>query len=316
MKKVFVVVLHYKGKQFTRQCLLSLEKTKTAGFSLKAVVVDNNSPEPITDLKKEFNRYIFIENKENLGFAEGNNVGIRKALQDGADYVFVVNNDTILDKNLLVQLFKVASLNDKSGILAPKIYFAPGYEYHKERYKENDRGKVFWYAGGLIDWRNILCSHRGVDEVDKGQYNYQIETDYVSGCAMFVKREVFEKIGLFDKRYFLYLEDVEFCQRAKKAGFKVVYTPKAKLWHTNAGSSAVGGSLQDYYLTRNRMLFGIRYASWRTKLALFKESIGLLFTGRRWQKAGIRDFYFAVAGEATRNKLAYLRKFGQGSYET
>jgi len=63
------------------------------------------------------------------------------------------------------------------------------------------------------------------------------------------------------------------------------------------------------------MLFGIRYASWRTKLALFKESIGLLFTGRRWQKAGIRDFYFAVAGEATRNKLAYLRKFGRGSYE-
>jgi len=243
MKKVFIVVLHYKGKQFTRQCLLSLEKTKTAGFSLKAVVVDNNSPEPITDLKKEFNRYIFIENKENLGFAEGNNVGIRKALQDGADYVFVVNNDTILDKNLLVQLFKVASLNDKqslllrnkTAILGPKIYFAPGYEYHKERYKENDQGKVFWYAGGIIDWQNILVSHRGVDEVDHGQYDEEAETGFTSGCAMFVKREVFEKIGLFDKRYFLYLEDVEFCQRAKKAGFEVVYTPKAKLWHANAG---------------------------------------------------------------------------------
>ena len=319
MKKVFVVILHYKGKQLTRQCLLSLQKTKIGDFSFEVIVVDNHSPEPIGEFRKEFEKVIFLKNSQNLGFAEGNNVGIRKALQDGADYVFVVNNDTILDKNILIQLIsaiggsaaggKVASLNDKqslllrnkTAILGPKIYFAPGYEYHKERYEKNERGKVFWYAGGLIDWHNILTSHRGVDEVDKGQYNKQIETDYVSGCAMFVKREVFEKIGLFNKRYFLYLEDVEFCQRAKKAGFKVVYTPKAKLWHANAGSSAVGGSLQDYYLTRNRMLFGIRYAPWRTKLALFKESIGLLFTGRRWQKAGIRDFY--------------LRKFSKGSYE-
>jgi len=309
MKKVAIVILHFINQKLTSDCLESVKKLQTSNFKLQTIVVNNNPKENLKDLKTKFSGFVFLNTGVNLGFAEGNNVGIRKALQDGADYVFVVNNDTILDKNLLVQLFKVASLNDKqslllrnkTAILGPKIYFAPGYEYHKERYEKNERGKVFWYAGGLIDWHNILTSHRGVDEVDKGQYNYQIETDYVSGCAMFVKREVFEKIGLFNKRYFLYLEDVEFCQRAKKAGFKVVYTPKAKLWHANAGSSAVGGSLQDYYLTRNRMLFGIRYAPWRTKLALFKESIGLLFTGRRWQKAGIRDFY--------------LRKFSKGSYE-
>lgn len=312
MKKVFIVVLHYRGKQFTRQCLLSLNRVKTNGFFLKTVVVDNNSPEPIIDLKKEFSGNTLIKNKENLGFAEGNNVGIRYALKQKADYVMLLNNDTIVDPQMIVRLIKAGEVDKKIGILGPKIYFAPGFEFHKKRYKPDEQGKVIWYAGGIIDWDNILASHRGVDEVDKGQYEEQIETDFISGCAMFIKNEVFEKIGLLDKRYFLYLEDNDFCQRAKGAGFKVVYTPKAHLWHLNAGSSEVGGPLHDYYLARNRMLFGMQYAPWRAKIALISESIRLLLGGRKWQKIGIRDFYFAVAGEATKNKLAYLRRFGYG----
>lgn len=291
MKKVFIVVLHYKGRQFTRQCLLSLEKIKATGFSVKIVVVDNHSPEPIEKLKKEFKKAVFLKNSQNLGFAEGNNVGIREALKNKADYVLILNNDTTVDRNLLSELVRVMEKDRKIGIIAPKIYFAPGYEYHQSRYKPSEQGKVFWYAGGKVDWQNVLCSHRGVDEVDKGQYDKQVNTDYASGCTMFVKKEVFKKIGLFDKRYFLYLEDVEFCQRAQKAGFKVVYTPKAKLWHFNASSSKVGGNLHDYFITRNRLLFGMKYASWRTRFNLIQESIKLLITGRPWQKIAIRDFY-------------------------
>lgn len=301
MKKVFVVVLHYKGKEFTRQCLLSLNKAKTDSFSFQTIVVDNGFLESIDDLKKEFSDKIFISNKENLGFAEGNNVGIRYALKHGADYVMLLNNDTLVDSQMIVQLIKVGESDKKIGVLGPKIYFAPGYEFHKERYKPDEQGKVLWYAGGIIDWDNILASHRGVDEVDKGQYDKQIETDFVSGCAMLVKKEVLEKIGLLDKRYFLYLEDNDFCQRAKRAGFKVIYSPKACLWHLNAGSSEVGGPLHDYYLARNRMLFGFRYAPLKTKFALTRESFRLLVNGRKWQKKGIRDFY--------------LRKFGKGSYK-
>jgi hypothetical protein len=300
MKKVFVVVLHYKGKEFTRQCLLSLEKLKMVGFSAKIVVVDNHSPEPIDEFKKEFKKVTFLKNGQNLGFAEGNNVGIRQALKKKADYVLILNNDTTVDRNLLSELLRAAEKDRKIGIVAPKIYFAPGYEYHKARYKPSEQGKVFWYAGGAIDWQNVLCSHRGVDEVNKRQYDKQTNTDYASGCALLVKRQIFEKIGLFDKRYFLYLEDVEFCQRAKKVGFKVVYVPKALLWHFNAGSSEVGGPLHDYFLTRNRMLFGLKYASWRAKFNLAKESIKLLITGREWQKTAIRDFY--------------QRKLGKGSW--
>lgn len=299
MKKISVVILHYRGKQFTRQCLLSLQKVKTGDFSLEIIVVDNCSPEPIEEFKKEFKKVIFLKSRQNLGFAGGNNFGIKYALKNGTDFVLVLNNDTILDKNLLVQLIKVASLNDRGAILGPKIYFAPGDEYHKERYRPEDLGKVIWYAGGAIDWQNILASHRAVDEIDKGQYDVEEETDFVSGCALFASRKVFEKIGLFDERYFLYLEDLDFCQRVRQAGFKVIYAPQAKLWHKNAGSSAVGGSLHDYFLTRNRLLFGMKYGRLRTKLALLRESFKLLFSGRPWQKIGARDFYLAKLGQGS-----------------
>jgi len=118
---------------------------------------------------------------------------------------------------------------------------------------------------------------------------------------MFVNQRVFEKIGLFDERYFLYLEDLDFCQRAKLSGFKIIYAPQAKLWHKNAGSSTVGGSLHDYFFTRNRLLFGTKYGRLRAKLALVRESLRLLVSGRPWQKIGVKDFY--------------LRRFGQGSWK-
>jgi len=201
-------------------------------------------PEPIEGLEKKFKDVIVLKNSQNLGFVEGNNVGIRYALKNGADWVLILNNDTTVAPDLLTQLIKQGNLINQSGILGPKIYFAPGFEYHKNRYKPSQRGKVFWYAGGIIDWDNVYCSHRGVDEVDKGQYDPPTggeETDFVSGCAMLVKKEVFDKIGLFDPRYFLYLEDVDFCQRAKKAGFKIIYVSQGKVWHYNASSSEVGG---------------------------------------------------------------------------
>lgn len=297
MEKIAIIVLHYKEKKLTLKCLESLRPLLNQNVRL--IVVDNHSPEPIADLTDKFPEALLINNQRNLGYAEGNNVGIREAMKD-ADYILLLNNDVLIHRELLSELMQAAKKDKKIGIIGPKIYFAPGAEFHQSRYKPSARGKVIWYAGGLVDWNNLYASHRGVDEVDKGQYDRIIETDFVSGCAMLVRREVFEKAGLLDYRYFLYLEDLEFCTRVKLAGFKVTYAPKARLWHLNAGSSAVGGPLHDYFFTRNRLLFGLKYASSRTKLALLRESIKLLVAGRPWQKIGVKDFY--------------LRKFGKGSW--
>ncbi len=299
MTKVTIVILHYLGKKFTVACLDSLGRLKLNKLALEVFVVNNNPKESMEDLKKKFPEFIFLETGKNLGYAGGNNFGIKKALGNNPDYVLLLNNDTTVEKDFLVESVRVAN-GEKVGIVGPKIYFAPGYEYHKNRYRPEERGKVFWYAGGEFDWGNILCSHRGVDEVDKGQYEKNEETNFVTGCAMLIKRQVFKKIGLLDERYFLYLEDVEFCQRAKEAGFKIIYSPKAKVWHFNAGSSRVGSFLHDYFITRNRLLFGMKYASWRAKFNLIKESIKLLISGRPWQKIAVRDYY--------------LGRFGKGSW--
>lgn len=304
MSKIGIIILNFNGEKDTLECLKSLEKLQSENnIDTEIIVIDNGSiPEfKIEHLKFRKNVQL-IKNKENIGFVGGNNVGIEYALEDKCDYVLILNNDTIVGTQLVNELVKTAELDEKIGIVVPKIYFEKGYEFHKERYKKEELGKIIWYAGGVMDWKNIIGFHKGVDDVDNGQYEKVEETEIATGCCMLVKSEVFKKVGLFDEKYFLYYEDADFSQRVKKAGYKIIFSPNAILWHKNAGSAGGSGSkLQDYYITRNRLLFGMKYASIRTKLALIKEGVKLFIAGRPWQRQGVLDFYF--------------NKIGKGSYQ-
>lgn len=299
MKHVVVSLLNFNGKQNTLDCLKSLGNIRKDNFKLSILVVDNASTDgSIESIKGDGVK--LIENKKNLGFAGGHNVAIKCALESGADYVLILNNDTYVDENFVEKLLEVAEKDSRIGILAPKIYFAPEFEFHKDRYSQKERGRILWYAGGGIDWANIIGYHRGVDEVDKGQFDNIEGTELATGCCMMIKRDVFSKVGMFDDKYFLYYEDSDFSIRAKNKGFKIMYVPKSVIWHKNAGSAGGSGSkLQDYYITRNRLLFGIRYASIRAKFALFRESLRVLLTGRYWQKRGILDFYTGKLGKGS-----------------
>ncbi|OGH14275.1 MAG: hypothetical protein A2687_01465 [Candidatus Levybacteria bacterium RIFCSPHIGHO2_01_FULL_38_26] len=303
MKHVFISIINFNNSASTIECLNSLEKMISKNFKTTVVIIDNASKEKfkVQNSKFKVHEEKIIRNEENLGFSGGHNVAIREAMNLEADYVLILNNDTIVDKMLVEELLHTAQMDRNIGIVVPKMYFAKGHEFHKDRYKKHDLGKVIWYAGGITDWDNVINYHRGVDEVDKGQYEQIQRADFASGACMLVKREVFEKAGLFDEMYFLYYEDSDFCERVKRSGYSILYSPKAYLWHKNAESTGLGSSLQDYYITRNRMLFGFRYAPLRSKLALLKESASILAWGRPWQKRGILDFYLA--------------RFGRGSYK-
>lgn len=308
MKHIAISLLNFNGKKNTLDCLKSLEDLNKDRFELSIIIVDNASTDGSVESIKHYVSGIkhggikFIENKENLGFAGGHNVAIKYALESGADYVLLLNNDTYVDRNFVIELFKTAEKDKSVGILSPKIYFAPGFEYHKDRYSKNEIGKVLWYAGGKMDWNNVIGSHRGVDEVDREQFDQVEETGFITGCCAMIKKEVFERVGLLDEKYFLYYEDNDLNVRAKNVGFKTLYVPKSVIWHKNAGSTGGSGSkLQDYYITRSRLLFGIRYAPIRAKFALFRESLRILFSGRHWQKRGVLDFYICKLGKGSYN---------------
>lgn len=256
MKKVVVVILNYKVKKYVLKCVESV--IESTYKNLEIILVDNNSEDGIEKEIKKYEGVEFIQNHDNLGYTGGNNVGIKKGLADGIEVVFILNPDTTVKKDTIEILVKNLEIDDV-GIIGPKIYFADS--------------KKIWYAGGIFDRANVIGKHKGVDGEDLGQYDEISETDYVTGAAMMVRSEVFDKIGFFDERYFLYYEDSDFCLRAKDAGFKIMYIPEAKVFHENAKSTDLGSSLQDYFITRNRMLFASKFLPMRTRFALLREAL-------------------------------------------
>ncbi|PIP32177.1 glycosyl transferase [Candidatus Gottesmanbacteria bacterium CG11_big_fil_rev_8_21_14_0_20_37_11] len=298
MVKTAVIIIHFKNISDTFDCLDSLSKCNYDKEQLMKIVVLNSSVDSVIKekLQKKYSGVIVLNNNNNLGFSGGNNVGIQKALQNGCKYLILLNNDTIVDSHLLKDMILMAESANKIGLISPKIYFAHGFEYHKNRYKDDERGKIIWYAGGQIDWNNIYVRHRGVDEFDFGQYDKAVQTDFATGCCMLISRDLIEHIGLLDEKYFLYYEDVDYSIRAIKAGFKIYYLPKAHIWHKNASSSGKPGSkLHIYYQERNRLYFGFKYASIKTKKSLIFDSLRILFKGNVYRDA-IVDYYSGRMG--------------------
>jgi len=296
-KKVALIILNWNGKEDTLRCLASVEKLLKKNIVLQTFVVDNGSTDgSVDEIRKKFPFVWIIQNHENVGFTGGNNTAIHVALKENADYFWILNNDTVVEKYSLAELVDVFD-DPTVGIATSKIYFMKGNEFHYKRYKENERGKVLWYAGGIIDWNNVYGSHRGVDEVDHGQYEDIVETDYATGCSMMIARKCIETVGMFDNRYFAYVEDMDLSLRVKKFGWKILFVPTSILWHKNAGSTdRPGNDFHQYYMTRNRLIFGLTYAPIRTKVALLKESLRFVLAGSVRQKQAIMDTLFKKFG--------------------
>jgi hypothetical protein len=278
----------------TKEQLLDVAKLDVRGIKPECIVVDNGSKDGTEEAIKNYRLpnmdYKFIQSGANRGFAGGNNVGIEDALKRGFDYIVLLNNDLILKKDLITKLVDYMEENPDVGVASPKMYFAKGYEFHKDRYKENEKGRVLWYAGGIIDRDNVYTSHRGVDEIDRGQYDEIEETDVANGAAVIIKSGVFENIGLLDASFFLYWEDADFSEKAKRAGYKIMYYPKTWMWHKVSASTGGSGSpTNDYFLIRNRFYYAMRYSSLRTRFAVLRDTIRQIFTGRTWQKWGAID---------------------------
>jgi len=223
-KKASVIILTYNAKSYLRECLDSLERQTYNNYEV--VVVDNASSDGTPRLiKKEFPAIKIIQNQENIGFAKGNNIGIRYVLQEGAaEYIILLNQDTVVEENFLQEGIRLLKVKD-IGIVSPKIKF----------YNSN----LIWFGGGkLLRGKELfsqltfkIAFNLGKFEEDKGQFGEIKEVDSVTGCALFTKREVLEEVGLLDERFFFYGEDTEWCLRCGKAGYKIYFTPGTTVFH-------------------------------------------------------------------------------------
>jgi hypothetical protein len=238
--KIAVVILNWNGLKDTLECLNSFRTIVYPSYSI--LVIDNGSTGNDAEIiKEEFGDSVcLIKEEKNLGFAGGCNVGIRWALSTGANYVLLLNNDTVVDSNFLVELANVAQNDKQIGIVGPKVY----------QYEQPNRIAT---AGGKVNLWTGSTPLIGAREIDAGKFDCIREVDFVSGCALLIKEETIRKIGLLDEKYFAYYEETDWCTKAKKACFKVVYVPKAKIWHKNPKTRTSEFTM--YLMTRNRFLF-------------------------------------------------------------
>lgn len=245
--KVSIIILNWNGKEDTIECLESLKNITYPNYEI--LLVDNGSTDGSVEFFKErYPEIDIIENGENLGFAEGNNIGIKKAIAKRTDYVLLLNNDTIVEKDFLDKLIKVAESDPKIGIVGPTVY------YYSEKNKIQSAGTKISLSKGII---TTLRSNK----IDSGEYSNTSEVDSIIGCALLAKSKLFETIGYLIKEYFAYWEETEWCVRARKHGYKVVYVSQAKIWHKGGSTSKKTSGFFEYHTARNMFWFMKKHAT-------------------------------------------------------
>jgi GT2 family glycosyltransferase len=235
---VVSVILNSNRRDDTLACLSSLEHNSYT--NQRIIFLDNASSDGSVDAVRSFFPDVqIIELDQNLGYAGNNDVGITAALDQGADWVFVLNEDTILAPDCLEKLVAVGESARNIGIIGPMVY-------------HYDEPGVIQSAGGKMN-RFFQSWHRGQNEIDLGQFANRESVDWISGCGIMVRREVIEQVGAIDERFFYYVEEFEWCVRVTKSGWKIIHVPQAKLWHKGVQRNYQPKPSIMYYLTRNRL---------------------------------------------------------------
>jgi len=298
---VHIIVLNWNGLEDTSELLESLSKISYSNYLI--VIVDNNSAndeaEKLENICK--GKTHIIRCKDNLGFSGGNNVGFKYSLEEKADYILLLNNDTTVNPDLLEILVNKFETENQAGIIAPRINY---YEEPEKIWSEG--GKVSRIRGSGFAYSDKLETE--VDMADKS-------VTFVSGCCMLIKRDVLLKVGLFDENYFLYTEDTDLCLRTIKAGFKIYVTPRSKIFHKiNSSTKTRHSSLPLYYTTRNRLYFVKKNFSntyYLTViyliLTMIIKSLGWLFLGRFNNITSVysafKDFFNGKMGKTNHKKF-------------
>jgi GT2 family glycosyltransferase len=234
---IISVILNTNRRQDTLACLASL--TQNTYKNQRALVLDNQSTDgSVEAIRARFPETQIVPLTENRGYTGNNNVGIQMALEQHADWIFVLNEDTILGAQCLAELIRVGESDPHIGMVGPLVY-------------HGNEPDVIQSAGGIFrgGWE---AEHLGKNERDAGQFAAPQNVDWLTGCSILARREAIEQVGMLDERMFIYYEETEWCLRAKRAGWRLVNVPQAKLWHKGVKRDYKPTTAFTYYKTRNR----------------------------------------------------------------
>jgi len=284
-----VLTVTWNRKQDVLECIESV--LRSAYPRLAVYVVDNASTDGSSQaIAEKYPDVHLIRSEENLGFAGGNNLGMARMLDDGADAVFLINDDAIVAEDALDCL--VRGLQDPAvGVLAPKVlvHGEPG---------------MIWSAGGRIDSKTGVSVQRRCGEPDRGQADEPAEVDYAVGCAMLVRADAVRRVGFMDPRYFMYYEEADWCRRIRQAGYRILYVPRSRVRHKVAPG---GRNHAAYYFSRNRLLYlksgGLSAGriAWIAVSDILRSAAAHAVKGRarecRLMIRGVADYYARTFGE-------------------
>ena len=245
--RVVTIVLGYHSRDYVGDCIESVLASRVPS---RVLFVDNASGDGSDDYIRE--RFAgrdveVLQSGSNLGYAGGNNVGIRAAMKWNPEFILVLNPDTVLDPECIGRLVAVLEQQPNAGLASPMIHYAGGE-------------KRIWYAGSDMDWDRGISGHIGLGHTDDGSYGPAGPTFRACGAAMLARTSAIEKVGLMDDVYFLYYEEIDWSMRFKEAGYEIWFVPEAVCHHA-VGSSTDGAdsALYRYYMTRNNLLFMSRF---------------------------------------------------------
>ncbi|MCP4255719.1 MAG: glycosyltransferase family 2 protein [Candidatus Scalindua sp.] len=267
--KVTIIILHLKNIPCIVDCVVSLNKITYQNYD---IIVVHNGPEnkALINALSPVSQHItkVIDTEANLGFARGNNIGIRHALKDGAEYVLLINDDTEVSSDFLARMIEVAEMQPNAGMLGPKILLY-------------DLPQKIWFEGAGFNNKTCEVTTAGFNNAEKCGDNIIVESDYITGCALLVKRKVIEKIGLLDERFFLYWEDVDWGLRCIKSGFANLVVTHSLIRHkASASSGGIDSLMRAYHRTRSQLLIARLYNPkilWKLQRKLFRDIAWVLF---------------------------------------
>jgi GT2 family glycosyltransferase len=247
--RILILILTWNGRELTEACLDSVLRLE--GPACDVLVVDNaSSDDTVAALAARYgDRIAVVRNERNLMFAGGMNVGLQRAIDAGYEFVLLLNNDVVLDAAMARELAAALDADARIAAAGPKIYYF-------------DRPDLLWFAGGELSlWRG-WSRHRGLRATDRGQYDVSCDVDYLTGCALMVRTAALRDVGLLDTGYSMYAEDADWSFRARARGWRLVYAPRARLWHRVSASAGARSTFKMKRRIASQWRFLRRHARW------------------------------------------------------